>query len=112
MALVLGFVALIVLDPPLGAIALGLGLIIEVGELIFWNRFLRRYRIQTGAEGLIGKRGVAVEACEPLGRVRVHGELWRARCETASRIAVDAEVEVTAVEGLELVVEPTGRQGR
>lgn len=112
MLLVAGFVAFIVLDSPLGIAALVAGALIEVGELVFWMRFLRRYRVRTGVEGLIGSRGVVVVACPPggeLGRVRAHGELWRAR----SRAGADpgAEVEVTAVEGLTLEVEPTGRLG-
>ncbi len=109
MALVVGFIAFIVLDSPWGLAALLAGLVIEVGELIFWNRFLRRYRVQTGAEGMVGKRGVVIEACEPEGSVRVHGELWRARAEGGADAG--AEVEVLAVEGLGLVVERTGRQG-
>ena len=40
---------------------------IEVGEVFFWIRFLRRYRVTTGAEGMIGERA---EVIGP-GRVRV-----------------------------------------
>jgi len=111
MILVAGFVAFIVLDSWLGVAALALGALIEVGELYFWIRFLKRYRVQTGPEGLIGKRGVVTIACPPggLGQVRAHGELWRARCPAGAEPG--AEVAVTAVEGLLLTVEPTGRRG-
>lgn len=113
MALVAGFVGFVLLDPPLGIAALAAGVMVEVVELVFWNRFLRRYRIQTGAEGLVGKRGEVLAACAPghEGRARVHGELWRVRCAAGSAV-VGAEVVVTAVDGLTLEVEPTGAQLR
>ena len=112
MILVVGFVAFIVLGPPLGVIALVAGATIEVAELYLWIRYLRRFRVQTGREGLIGKRGAAVEAipAEGIGEVQLHGELWRARCDAGC--VAGAEVSVSAVEGLTLTVEPTGRQGR
>ena len=114
MLLVAGFVAFIVLDSPLGIAALVAGALIEVGELFFWTRFLRRYRVQTGAEGMVGRVGFVTAECPPdgVGQVRVHGALWRARCEESVGAGAGAEVRVTAVEGLTLTVEPTGRQGR
>lgn len=111
MALVLGFIAFIVLDSPLGIAALAAGLLIEVGELYFWTRFLRRYRIQTGPEALVGMRGEVLEPCVPVGRARVRGELWRVRCREGSAEPGE-EVVVTAVEGLTLEVERTGAQLR
>lgn len=71
--------------------------IIEVGEIYLWIRFLRRYRVTTGAEGMIGETG---EVIGP-GRVRVRGEIWRARTSGA----VGDRVTVTAVDGLTLEVE-------
>ena len=113
MALVVGFVAYAVLDPPLGALALAVGATIEVGELFLWTRFLRRYRVRTGAEGLIGRRGVVTSECRPgqPGHVRVHGALWRSLPAGEKPLEVGAEVVVTAVEGLTLSVEATGRRG-
>jgi membrane protein implicated in regulation of membrane protease activity len=111
MALVLGFIAFVVLDSPLGIAALAAGVLIEGGELYFWTRFLRRYRIQTGPEALIGMRGEVLEPCVPEGRARVRGELWRVRCREGSAEPGE-EVVVTAVEGLTLEVEPTGVQLR
>jgi membrane protein implicated in regulation of membrane protease activity len=36
-------------------------------------------RVDCGAEGLIGRVGVVRDPLDPLGRVAVDGELWRAR---------------------------------
>jgi membrane-bound serine protease (ClpP class) len=101
--------ALFVLPPPLGIAAVALGIVVEVAEVGFWIRFLRRYRVTTGAEGLIGARADVIEACEPNGRVRLRGEIWHARC--ASRAKVGDQVTVTGVDGLRLEVEP-GKRSR
>lgn len=95
--------ALFVLPPALGVAAVGLGIVVEVAEVGFWTRFLRRYRVRTGVEGLIGARAEVIQACAPVGRVRMRGEIWHARC--ASRAQVGDRVVVTGVEGLTLVVE-------
>jgi membrane-bound serine protease (ClpP class) len=56
------------------------GITIELGEAAFWIRVSRRLRPRVGAEALVGAEGVAVSDCRPSGRVRVHGEVWRAVC--------------------------------
>ncbi|MGI8726692.1 MAG: NfeD family protein [Solirubrobacterales bacterium] len=108
MALVLGFAAFILLDPPLGAIALGVGGAIEVGEAYLWWLYLRRFKTKTGVEAMPGKRAEVVLACRPEGFVRLAGERWRAVC-VEGEAEVGEAVEVVRVEGLELRVEPTGR---
>jgi membrane-bound serine protease (ClpP class) len=96
--------ALFVLPPGLGIAAVALGIVVEVAEVGFWIRFLRRYRVTTGAEGLLGATAEVIEKCEPNGRVRLRGEIWRARC--ASRAEVGERVKVTGVDGLTLEVAP------
>jgi membrane-bound serine protease (ClpP class) len=99
--------AIFVLPPVWGAVAIALGIAIEVAELAFWIRFLRRYRVQTGAEGLVGAPAEVIEALDPGGRVRLRGEIWRAR---GSRPAsIGERVRVTAVDGLTLEVQPEDR---
>jgi membrane-bound serine protease (ClpP class) len=95
--------ALFVLPPGWGIAAVALGIVIEVAEVGFWVRFLRRYRVRTGVEGLIGTTGEVIETCDPRGRVRLRGEIWHARC--ASRAEVGERVTVTGVDGLTLEVE-------
>ena len=104
MALVAGFVAFALLDPPLGVIALAVGAVVEVGEAVFWTRYLRRIRVRTGAEGLIGERAEAIEPCDPRGRVKLLGEIWRADCVEGA--GVGESVEVVAIDGLTLSVKP------
>jgi membrane protein implicated in regulation of membrane protease activity len=119
MALVVGFILFVVLGPPLGVVALGAGALIEVGELFFWTRFLRRYRVQTGPEALIGARGTALEGwgAETEGQVLVRGERWRARLAEADgevgagSPTTGCEVEVVGIDGLTLSVRSTGRAG-
>jgi membrane protein implicated in regulation of membrane protease activity len=99
--------ALFVLPPGLGIAAVALGIAIEVAEVGFWIRFLRRYRVQTGVEGLIGSTAEVIENCDPVGRVRLRGEIWHARCD--SRAEVGEQVTVTGVDGLTLEVERNGK---
>lgn len=106
MALVAGFIAFVLLDPPLGVIALVAGAVIEVGEAFFWTRYLRRFRIRTGAEGLVGQRAEVIDACDPGGRVKLLGEIWNAEC--ADGAAAGETVEVISIERLSLRVRPLG----
>jgi membrane-bound serine protease (ClpP class) len=98
----------LVLPPGWGIALVTLALVVEVAEVGFWMRFLRRYRVQTGAEGLVGSRAEVIEACDPMGRVRLRGEIWHARC--GSRAEVGERVTVTGVDGLTLEVEPAAAQ--
>jgi membrane-bound serine protease (ClpP class) len=93
-----------VLSPPIGAAVVVLAAVFEVGEVLFWRRFLRRYRVSTGAEALVGESVEVVQACDPSGRVRVRGELWNARA--SQPLGVGDVARVTAVDGLTLEVAP------
>ena len=96
--------ALLLLPPWLGLVAVATGIAVEVVEVAFWIRFLRRYRIVTGAEGLVGAKAEVIEACDPRGRVRFRGEIWHAECDSGA--AIGDRVTVTGVHGLTLRVEP------
>jgi membrane protein implicated in regulation of membrane protease activity len=102
--LIAAFASLFFLPEPWGYVAVAVAAVVEVGEVYFWIRFLRRYRVTTGAEGLVGERAEVVEALDPAGRVRVRGELWAARA--AQPAIAGQRVRVTAVDGLTLEVEP------
>ena len=66
----------------------------------------RKHPVVTGSEALVGAEGetVAWEGSE--GRVRVHGEIWRARADTS--LAAGARVKVIGRDGLVLRVEHIG----
>jgi membrane-bound serine protease (ClpP class) len=95
--------AVFVLPPGWGLAVVALAAVIEVAEVGFWIRFLRRYRIATGKEALIGASAEVIEACDPRGRVRFRGEIWHAECD--SRAEVGDRVRVVDVHGLTLRVE-------
>lgn len=59
--------------------------------------------VQTGAEAMVTRRGVASSELAPAGKVKVRGELWHAVA-VAGRVESGQEVEVVAVEGLVLKV--------
>jgi membrane protein implicated in regulation of membrane protease activity len=104
--------ALLVLPPWLGVAAVATGIAVELAEVGFWIRFLRRYRIRTGAEALVGAVAEVVETCDPNGRVRLRGEIWRARGSPSTAAGVGQRVEVTGVDGLTLEVTDAPGNGK
>lgn len=67
---------------------------------------VRRTKVVTGREGLVGERGTARTDLAPRGKVFVHGEIWSAVAEVA--VAAGSPVEVAAVEGMTLRVRAQG----
>jgi membrane protein implicated in regulation of membrane protease activity len=108
MLLAASIVGLFVLPGPWNVIGVCAAALLEVGELYLWKRYLDRYRVQGGAEGMVGERGEVIEACDPDGRVKVRGEIWTASAAPGEELRVGDRVRVLSVEGLRLVV---GRDG-
>ena len=103
MLLALAIAGLFFLPDPWRLVVLVVVAIVEIGEIYLWRRFLRRYRVTTGVEGMLGEQGEVIARCDPLGRVRIRGEIWSARCEAGAEAG--DRVVVAAVDGLTLVVE-------
>jgi len=96
--------AIFVLPPPWGLIAVvvaGVLDITETGLFIWWSK---RRRASVGVETLVGRQGVAVGELWPIGQVKIGGEIWQARCEGGCDAGT--KVVVQSVEGLTLVVSP------
>ena len=97
-------VAFFLVPMPWSLFVLVLGIAGEVGEIVWGRRLARRWRPRTGAEAMVGQTAVVASACRPTGQVRIHVEIWTARCEAGAdpgdRVSVDA------VDGLTLVVSP------
>jgi membrane-bound serine protease (ClpP class) len=81
------------------------GAAVEAVEGILWFRWSRRRRAAVGTEALIGEIAVVTERCDPIGRVKIGGELWRAKAASAEAIEAGAPVRVLAVEDLTLLIE-------
>jgi membrane-bound serine protease (ClpP class) len=96
---------------------LGLSGAVVAGAAIFSVAFLivalavvlrsRKRPVVTGSEGLIGAEGEAVSWDGAEGRVRVKGEIWRARA--VSPLAVGTHIKVVKRDGLVLLVEAEQR---
>ena len=71
----------------------------------------QRRRVETGAEGLVGKVAVAKTALSPKGKVLVEGELWKAVLENGE-VEPGEEVTINKVEGLRLLVTQRKIKGR
>ncbi|SDL37812.1 membrane-bound serine protease (ClpP class) [Franzmannia pantelleriensis] len=84
----------------------GVALVAAVFMLWTMTRFmgLRKTRVRTGQEELIGARAVALEDFEGAGRVRLHGESWKAYSPTP--VSQGQTLTVTALDGLTVEVAP------
>jgi membrane-bound serine protease (ClpP class) len=113
LAFVLG--SLMLIDSPVPALRLGLGLIIPAALVLFATSLLlltravrsRRARPQTGVEGMIGEVGEVVApiaARDGEGKVFVHGEYWAATAEAP--LTQGVKVRIEKVEGGTLRVAP------
>jgi membrane-bound serine protease (ClpP class) len=96
--------AVFVLEEPWNWIAVGVGILLEIGETLFFFWWSKRRKATVGAETLVGRRAVVSVDCRPNGQVRVAGEIWQARCDAGA--AVGDDVVVREINGLLLVVEP------
>lgn len=104
MLFLLAFVLLIVLGSPWNIIGFGTCFVLGFGELLLWNRTVRRKPAAVGAQTLIGREATVIAPCRPEGQVRLDGEIWQARC--AAGAGTGDAVRVVGREGLLLVVEP------
>ena len=106
MALAVSIIVALFAPWPWNLLAVLTGVGIEAVELTWGLRLARRWRPRTGAEAMIGQVAMVVEPCHPTGRVRVLGELWEARCGEGAEVGQTVRIE--RLEGLTLVVAPTG----
>lgn len=102
--------AIFVLPLPWGIAAVVAGGLLDTAESLFLLRWSRRRRAVTGAEALVGAKGIVASACRPEGQVRVAGELWGARSE--EDLDPGDEVEVMGVKNLTLSVRRLRREPR
>jgi membrane-bound serine protease (ClpP class) len=103
MFLLLALLLLIFLPSPwnvIGGIASGA---LGVFEVAYWQRRMRRGKVQTGIENLVGATGEVTERLDPSGKIRVLGELWEAR--SSSELPPGSRVRVVALDGLTVEVE-------
>ncbi len=114
-AFVIGSVMLLDTDVPGYGISWKLiGSIAVVSSAVFLAVILllmraRRRAVVSGPEEMIGSTGRVVEWSGHEGRVRVHGEVWRARA--AKPLKAGGRVRVSSIENLTLLVESEGKRG-
>jgi membrane-bound serine protease (ClpP class) len=86
----------------------GTALAASASLLLLMALLARSHRgaVITGQEEMVGSRARVIDWDGGAGRVRVHGEIWRAR--GPADLAPDKEVRVVAIDGLTLDVEAPG----
>ena len=74
----------------------------EYGQLRikhFWSKSI------SGKEGMISKKGVVIERCDPIGKVRIGPEVWNAESADSKTIEEGDKVIVREINGLRVLVE-------
>ena len=104
MFLVLALLLLIFLPNPWNLAAALVSLVLFGVEVLFWNRRVRRIKVRTGVEDLIGATGQVATALAPSGQIKVRGELWEAH--SATPLKPGDRVRVLSVDDLRLEVAP------
>ncbi|GAB4171480.1 MAG: nodulation protein NfeD [Calditrichia bacterium] len=70
----------------------------------------QKRKITTGAEGIIGEEGIAMENFRNgKGQILIHGEIWQAINEDEKEIKKDDEIVVTGKKGMKLFVRHLNR---
>lgn len=90
-------------------LVLGVGGSLAAVSAVLALKTLQLRRRPRRQSGLVGKVGTSRGPLDPKGKVFVHGELWQARSEPP--VADGVAVEVLAVEGLRLIVQPVEAPG-
>ncbi|PKM78131.1 MAG: hypothetical protein CVU90_03665 [Firmicutes bacterium HGW-Firmicutes-15] len=90
------------------AMAIGIG-VVGAGLLAvivrgIWR--LRRLQPSHGEMEFTGRVGLVMKSLDPLGLVRVQGEIWQARSRDEQKIEKDTKVQILEKVGLVLLVEP------
>lgn len=100
---------------PYVLLVLGALLVLSLASVFWAYRRMRRWRISTGREGMIGEVGTVRRPVMQGagGLVFVHGERWRAVPENPEEVPIEAgtEVEVTGFHGGAVVVRALERRG-
>jgi membrane-bound serine protease (ClpP class) len=104
MFFLLALVLLLVLPSPWDLVGAAASGALGVLEIAYWQRRMRANKVQTGVENLVGATGEVTETCNPLGQIRVLGELWQARSSAA--LPPGTAVRVVALNGLVVEVAP------
>jgi len=109
MFLALALLLVIVLPSPWNVIGGLASAVLGSFEVAFWQRRVRRQKVQTGVENLIGATGEVIDPLDPSGQIRVLGELWKAR--SSAELPRGSRVRVVSVHGLALEVEAIDQAG-
>ncbi len=109
-AFVIGSIMLLDIEAPgfrVSPVLIGSVAAVSSGLFVFVMMMMMRARqrlVVTGPEELLHSHAEVIEWRGRQGRVRVHGELWKARAEQP--LKAGSIVDVTGIDGLTLVVSP------
>jgi membrane-bound serine protease (ClpP class) len=88
---------------------LGVTLLIGLGIVLVTRAQLKPK--STGSEAMLGLSGEVLSWKGGQGRIRVRGEIWKARTPRETELEPGSTVQVNDIDGLDLLVEPEGYNG-
>jgi membrane-bound serine protease (ClpP class) len=104
MVLIVAILLSLLVPSPWNLVVIAVGVIAELGEIVWGRRLAKRWRAKTGPQTMIGETAEVITQCRPSGQVRVNGEIWEARCEAGADVG--DPVRIASLESLTLVVVP------
>ena len=104
MFLLLALLLLVFVPSPWNLAAALVSALLGAAEVLFWERRMRKRKVRTGIDELVGATGQVTAPLDPVGQIIIRGELWEAH--SPIPMAAGARVRVVGVENLRLEVRP------
>jgi membrane protein implicated in regulation of membrane protease activity len=104
MFLLLALLLLVFVPSPWNLAAAFVSALLGAAEVLFWERRMRRHKVRTGIDELVGSTGQVTAPLDPVGQIIVRGELWEAH--SPIPMAAGARVRVVRIEDPRLEVRP------
>src|SRR5215204_1692370 len=104
MFLLLALLLLVFVPSPWNLAAALVSALLGAAEVLFWERRMRRHKVRTGIDELVGSTGQVTAPLDPAGQIIIRGEFWEAH--SPIPMAAGTRVRVVRIEDLRLEVRP------
>jgi membrane protein implicated in regulation of membrane protease activity len=95
--------AVFLLPSPWNVIVVVVAAVWEIGTAGFGIWYSKRGGARVGVGTLLGRTATVIRRCDPLGQVKLDGEIWAGRCEETAEVG--ETVRVRAIDRLTLIVD-------
>jgi membrane protein implicated in regulation of membrane protease activity len=95
--------AVFVLPSPWNVIVVVVAAVWELGTAGFGIWYSKRGAASVGVGTFVGRTATVITRCDPLGQVKLEGEIWAGRCDETAEVG--ETVRVRSIERLTLIVD-------